>query len=106
MDLELTVNEHPIGDFHLDLLGHDVSTGETVIVENQAASRRASQLPSHRTPADVYMPFRFVDAGSPVLDAPRAAAALRIRGELQLPDVVRVVHSLPDLAQVAHVYKR
>ncbi|MGY1730280.1 DUF4268 domain-containing protein [Geodermatophilus sp. SYSU D01045] len=35
MELELTVNEHPVGDFFLDLLGHDLNTGETVIVENQ-----------------------------------------------------------------------
>ncbi len=35
MDLELTVNEHPVGDFFLDLLGRDLNTGETVIVENQ-----------------------------------------------------------------------
>lgn len=35
MDLELHEAEHPVGDFSLDLLGKDVSTGETVIVENQ-----------------------------------------------------------------------
>ncbi len=35
MDLVLEVAEHPVGGFSLDLLGHDDSTGETVIVENQ-----------------------------------------------------------------------
>lgn len=35
MDLELHEAEHTVGDFSLDLLGKDVSTGETVIVENQ-----------------------------------------------------------------------
>ncbi|MCF6734077.1 DUF4268 domain-containing protein [Blastococcus sp. KM273129] len=44
MDLELTVNEHPIGDFYLDLLGHDISTGETVIVENQLQKTDHSHL--------------------------------------------------------------
>ncbi|WP_147252332.1 DUF4268 domain-containing protein [Blastococcus sp. TF02A-30] len=44
MDLELIVNEHPVGDFYLDLLGHDVSTGETVIVENQLQKTDHSHL--------------------------------------------------------------
>lgn len=35
MDLELTGAEHPVGNFSLDLIGHDLSTGERVIVENQ-----------------------------------------------------------------------
>lgn len=35
MDLVLEVAEHPVGGFSLDLLGHDASTGEAVIVENQ-----------------------------------------------------------------------
>lgn len=35
MDLVLEVAEHPVGGFSLDLLGHDASTGEPVIVENQ-----------------------------------------------------------------------
>jgi len=35
MDLTLEVAEHPVGDFSLDLLGRDESTGQKVIVENQ-----------------------------------------------------------------------
>lgn len=35
MDLELVTAEHPVGGFSLDLLGRDLATGETVIVENQ-----------------------------------------------------------------------
>jgi hypothetical protein len=35
MDLALDVAEHPVGGFSLDLLGRDLMTGETVIVENQ-----------------------------------------------------------------------
>lgn len=35
MELALTVAEHPVGGFSLDLLGRDESTGQTVIVENQ-----------------------------------------------------------------------
>lgn len=35
MDLSLSVAEHPVGGFSLDLLGVDEATGRTVIVENQ-----------------------------------------------------------------------
>ncbi len=35
MDLVLEAAEHPVGDFSLDLIGRDESTGERVIVENQ-----------------------------------------------------------------------
>jgi hypothetical protein len=35
MDLSLDVAEHPVGGFSLDLMGTDVTTGRTVIVENQ-----------------------------------------------------------------------
>lgn len=35
MDLELEVAEHAVGGFSLDLLGKDLNTGRTVIVENQ-----------------------------------------------------------------------
>lgn len=35
MDLELSAAEHSVGDFSLDLIGVDVATGESVIVENQ-----------------------------------------------------------------------
>lgn len=35
MDLELSVAEHPVGDFFLDLIGTNPATGERVIVENQ-----------------------------------------------------------------------
>lgn len=37
MELELKVAEHPVGDFSLDLLGHDLSDESVVIVENQLA---------------------------------------------------------------------
>jgi hypothetical protein len=35
MDLVLDVAEQPVGDFSLDLLGHDLSDDSVVIVENQ-----------------------------------------------------------------------
>jgi hypothetical protein len=35
MQLELTEAEHTVGGFSLDLIGKDLATGETVIVENQ-----------------------------------------------------------------------
>ena len=35
MELTLEVAEHPVGNFSLDLMGRDDSTGEVVIVENQ-----------------------------------------------------------------------
>lgn len=35
MDLVLEAAEHPVGNFSLDLIGQDQSTGERVIVENQ-----------------------------------------------------------------------
>lgn len=35
MDLEITTAEHPVGDFSLDLVGRDLSTDESVIIENQ-----------------------------------------------------------------------
>lgn len=35
MQLELTAAEHKVGGFSLDLIGQDLTTGETVIVENQ-----------------------------------------------------------------------
>lgn len=35
MDLVLEAAEHPVGNFSLDLIGRDESTGERVIVENQ-----------------------------------------------------------------------
>lgn len=35
MELELTAAEHPVGGFSLDLIGREVGTGATVIVENQ-----------------------------------------------------------------------
>lgn len=35
MELELTRAEHQVGGFSLDLIGHDLTTGRVVIVENQ-----------------------------------------------------------------------
>src|SRR5215218_6471589 len=35
MDLELMAAEHRVGGFALDLIGKDLQTGDTVIVENQ-----------------------------------------------------------------------
>lgn len=35
MDLEMTAAEHRVGGFALDLIGKDLQTGDTVIVENQ-----------------------------------------------------------------------
>lgn len=35
MELALEVAEHPVGNFSLDLMGRDLTTGEVVIVENQ-----------------------------------------------------------------------
>ena len=35
IDIELTTNEHPVGRFALDLLGHDLTNDCVLIVENQ-----------------------------------------------------------------------
>lgn len=44
MDLELNFAEHSVGDFSLDLIGTDLATGETVIVENQLEKSDHSHL--------------------------------------------------------------
>lgn len=44
IDLELVASEHPVGGFSLDLIGHDPSTGELVIVENQLEQSDHSHL--------------------------------------------------------------
>ncbi len=35
MDLDLKQAEHPVGDFSLDMIGEDATTGQRVIIENQ-----------------------------------------------------------------------
>jgi hypothetical protein len=35
IDIELTANEHPVGNFALDLIGHDLTNDCVLIVENQ-----------------------------------------------------------------------
>ncbi len=35
MDLDLKQAGHPVGDFSLDLIGEDATTGQRVIIENQ-----------------------------------------------------------------------
>lgn len=44
MDLELKTAEHKVGDFSLDLIGTDLSTNSTVIVENQLETSDHSHL--------------------------------------------------------------
>jgi hypothetical protein len=44
MQLELTAAEQKVGGFSLDLIGQDLSTGETVIVENQLEQTDHSHL--------------------------------------------------------------
>lgn len=44
MELELTAAEHRVGGFALDLIGHDPTTGATVIVENQLEQTDHSHL--------------------------------------------------------------
>ncbi|MFY9220615.1 MAG: DUF4268 domain-containing protein [Candidatus Nanopelagicales bacterium] len=44
MDLELSEAEHGVGNFSLDLIGRDGSTGERVIVENQLTRSDHSHL--------------------------------------------------------------
>lgn len=44
MDLELSHAEHGVGDFSLDLVGIDLATGESVIVENQLEKSDHSHL--------------------------------------------------------------
>jgi len=44
IDLELTVNEHPVGAYSLDLLGNDLTNDCVLIVENQLAATDHSHL--------------------------------------------------------------
>ena len=44
MDLELNFAEHSVGNFSLDLIGTDLATSETVIVENQLEKSDHSHL--------------------------------------------------------------
>lgn len=44
IDLELTVNEHPVGAYSLDLLGNDLTNDCVLIVENQLAGTDHSHL--------------------------------------------------------------
>lgn len=44
MDLELEQAEHSVGDFSLDLIGTDLSTGDRVIIENQLADTDHNHL--------------------------------------------------------------
>lgn len=44
MQLELSAAEHKVGGFSLDLIGQDLTTGETVIVENQLEQTDHSHL--------------------------------------------------------------
>ncbi|TWE22342.1 DUF4268 domain-containing protein [Prauserella muralis] len=44
MELDITTAEHPVGGFSLDLVGRDVGTNESVIVENQLETTDHSHL--------------------------------------------------------------
>jgi Domain of unknown function (DUF4268) len=44
IDIELTTNEHPVGRFALDLLGHDLTNDCVLIVENQLTMTDHSHL--------------------------------------------------------------
>jgi Domain of unknown function (DUF4268) len=44
LDIELTANEHPVGGFALDLIGHDLTNDCVLIVENQLTTTDHSHL--------------------------------------------------------------
>lgn len=44
IDLELTINEHPVGGFSLDLLGKDLTHNCVLVVENQLVGTDHSHL--------------------------------------------------------------
>ncbi|MFC1434503.1 DUF4268 domain-containing protein [Streptacidiphilus sp. N1-3] len=44
MDLEIDSAEHPVGDFSLDLIGTDLRTGRSVVIENQLEATDHSHL--------------------------------------------------------------
>lgn len=44
IDLDLEEGEHDVGDFALDLIGRDLSTGDVVIVENQLEATNHTHL--------------------------------------------------------------
>ena len=44
MDLEIKNAEHPVGNYSLDLIGEDIASGETVIIENQLEQSDHSHL--------------------------------------------------------------
>lgn len=73
MDLELTAAEHPVGNFSLDLIGRDLTTGDTVIVENQLEPTDHSHLGQLLTYAGGTDPTNIVWCAPKFRDEHRAA---------------------------------
>lgn len=73
MDLELTAAEHPVGGFSLDLIGRDIATGETVIIENQLETTDHSHLGQLLTYAGGTDPVNVVWCAPRFRDEHRAA---------------------------------
>ncbi len=67
IDLELTVNEHPVGAYSLDLLGKDLTNDCVLIVENQLAGTDHSHLGQLLTTRQARMPRP--SSGSPPASA-------------------------------------
>ena len=49
MDLELTAAEQRVGGFALDLIGTDLQTGDTVIIETSVRASRQVESPRARS---------------------------------------------------------
>lgn len=73
MDLELIAAEHPVGEFSLDLIGHDIATGDTVIIENQLQQTDHSHLGQLLTYAGGTDPVNIVWCAPKFRDQHRAA---------------------------------
>ena len=57
IDLEIQQSEHPVGNFSLDLIGHDLTNDAVLIVENQLSGTDHNHLGQILTYAGRYRCF-------------------------------------------------